>query len=303
MVGMGQTLYHAETPAREVFDQADDVLGFSLSRLCFGGPLETLTDTVNAQPAILTTSTAILRVLERRTELRPTLVAGHSLGEFTALVCAGALDFVDALHLVRERGRLMAAAGEAQPGGMMSVLGLEAALLAEVCARAQDETGEVVQLANDNCPGQLVISGSHGGLERARTLAEQAGAKRAVPLQVSIPAHSSLMAGAAAEFAKVVAQVPVKAPAVAVIGNSTAVPLRTVAAVREEMVSQLTHMVRWTETVRHVLSQGVDTLVEIGPDDVLTRLGRRIDGKSSRVSIQNEQDIADFVSRTTGSMG
>lgn len=298
MVGMGQSLYRSEPSARRVYDEADELLGYSLSELCFNGPPETLTETINAQPAILTTSVAILRVLEDRTDLCPAFLAGHSLGEFTALVCAGALDFADAVGLVRERARLMAAAGRLEPGGMMAVLGMDVSALSDVCAQAAAETGQVVQIANDNCPGQLVISGAHSALERAKALAEQAGAKRVVPLQVSIAAHSPLMAAAAAEFERTVAQVPLDPPATPVIGNTTASPMTTVAEIRAELPAQLTRQVRWTETIRHLRSRGAETFAEIGPGDVLTRLTKRIDGSSIRFSIQNEEDIRDLVART-----
>lgn len=297
-VGMGHALYLAERAAREVFAQADDILGFPLSRLCFEGPIETLTDTVNAQPAILTTSIAILRILEQRADWRPSFMAGHSLGEFTALVGAGALSFPDAVRLVRERGRLMKAAGDSQPGGMAAVLGLEAAALAQICRRAQTETGQEVQVANDNCPGQIVISGAQAALTRASALAAEAGAKRTVPLQVTIASHSPLMTNAAAEFERVVAQVAIRPPAVPVIGNTTALPLPDVAAIRTELVSQLTQSVRWTETVCYLRAQAVDTLVEIGPGNVLTNLAKRIDRSARRFSLQGPEEIGELVSQT-----
>jgi [acyl-carrier-protein] S-malonyltransferase len=298
-VGMGHALYQTELAAREVFAQADEALGFPLSALCFEGPAETLTDTINAQPAILTTSVAILRVLEQRADVQPVFVAGHSLGEFTALVSAGALSFADAVRLVRERGRLMKAAGDLQPGGMIAVLGLEAAVLTDICRSAQTETGQAVQIANDNCPGQTVISGAQAALARARALAEEAGAKRTIPLQVSIASHSPLMASAAAAFEPLVAQLPICPPAVPVIGNTTALPLADIAAIRAELVSQLTQSVRWTETIRYLRAQAVDTLVELGPGDVLTGLAKRIDRSAGRFSIQDLEGILELVSHVT----
>ena len=298
LVGMGHALYLAEPAAREVFAQADETLGLPLSGICFDGPIETLTDTINAQPAILTTSIAILRVLEQRTAVRPSFAAGHSLGEFTALVSAGALSFADAVRLVRERGRLMKAAGDLQPGGMVAVLGIDAAALTGICRRAQKETGQAVQIANDNCPGQIVISGARRALARASALAQEAGAKRTVPLQVSIPAHSPLMTSAAAEFEPLVAQVSIRPPVVPVIGNTTALPLVDTAGIRSELVSQLTQPVRWTETIHYLRAQAVDTLVEIGPGDVLTNLAKRIDRSARRFSIQEEQGIRELVSQS-----
>jgi [acyl-carrier-protein] S-malonyltransferase len=299
LVGMGRTLHQTEPTARDVFAQADDALGFPLSALCFEGPIETLTDTINAQPAILTTSIAILRVLEKKAEVRPAYVAGHSLGEFTALVSAGALSFPHAVQLVRERGRLMKAAGESQPGGMVAVLGIEAKVLIDICGRAQAETNHPVQIANDNCPGQIVISGARAAVARARALAEEAGAKRTIPLQVTIASHSPLMSSAAAEFEPLVAQVPLCPPTVPVIGNTTALPITDIASIRAELVSQLTHPVRWTETIRYLRARAVGTFVEIGPGDVLTGLIKRIDRGARRFSVRDEEGIGELASQST----
>ncbi len=212
-VGMGRDLCDASSVARAVFAQADSILGFALSQLCFDGPAEALNDTLNTQPAILATSMAALRVLEERGLEEhgmdgPAYVAGHSMGEFSALVAAGSLSFEDGLRLVRERGRLMKQAGERSPGGMAAVLGLERGQVEVICAAVREQTsagsvessGEYVGIANDNCPGQLVISGTVDALERALELAEQRGARRVIRLAVSIAAHSPLMAEAATEF-------------------------------------------------------------------------------------------------------
>ncbi len=290
-VGMGHDLAQQEPAARDTFAEADDLLGFSLSQLIFEGPADALTDTINAQPAILATSIALLRVLQQQLNLQPSHVAGHSLGEFTALVCAGALRFADGLQLVRERGRLMKTAGEANAGGMAAVLGLAADVLAEVCASAQLETGQPVQIANDNCPGQIVISGGQAALQRAMALAEQNGAARVVPLEVSIASHSPLMASAAANFEPLVAQAQLSLPAVPVIGNTTARPLNDIAAIRQEMVDQLTSTVRWTESMQYLLAQGVEAFVEIGPKDVLSGLLKRIDRKMTRLNVESPAGI------------
>jgi [acyl-carrier-protein] S-malonyltransferase len=291
-VGMGRGLYEAEPAAREVFLEADDILGIPLSDLIFGGPAEELTDTVNAQPAILTTSVALLRSLQQELDLEPAFAAGHSLGEYTALVCAGALAFADALRLVRERGRLMKAAGNEHPGGMAAVLGLERVAVTEICAEAQMETGRAVQLANDNCPGQLVISGAQAALERAMVLAGERGARRVVQLDVSIAAHSPLMAAAAVELEKFVQEADIRPPRVPVIGNTTASPLPDRAAITAELVAQLTATVRWTESIEYLLVRGVDTFVEIGPKDVLTGLMKRIDRESRRFTVQDPAGIS-----------
>jgi [acyl-carrier-protein] S-malonyltransferase len=276
-VGMGREL--ATFPeAQQVFAQADEVLGFALSRLCFEGPEAELYDTINTQPAIVTHSVAALRVIENRTNLKEQLklVAGHSLGEFSALACAGALSFADALYLVRERGRLMKLAGEQHPGAMAAVLNLDRARLDEICVEASRVTDQPVQVANDNCPGQIVISGDKAALDKAMELAKARGAKRCIPLAVSIAAHSPLMAGAAAEFRAALEAVQWAEARLPVIANATARP-----AGRGDMinllVAQLTSPVRWTESIQFMIVKGVTRFVEVGPKDVLCGLIKRID--------------------------
>ena len=276
-VGMGQEL--ATYPeARQVYAQADEVLGFALSRLCLEGPEAELNDTINTQPAILASSVAALRVLESRTGLKGQLkmVAGHSLGEFSAWVCAGALSFPDALRLVRERGRLMKVAGEQHPGGMAAVLNLDRAKLEKVCDEAARVTGQPVQVANDNCPGQIVISGDKTALDKASELAKAAGAKRCIPLAVSIAAHSPLMAGAAQEFRAALESVQWVELDVPVIANATARPAGREDAI-DRLVAQLTFPVRWTESIQFMIGKGITRFVEVGPKDVLCGLIRRID--------------------------
>lgn len=293
-VGMGRELYETYPAAKEVFDEADRILGFSLSRLCFEGPEETLTNTVNAQPGVFTTSMACWRALESvapEVFAAPTLVAGHSLGEYSALAAAGALDFADGLRLVRERGRLMKLAGERRPGGMAAILGLNDVAVDKVCQRAGGETGRVIQAVNYNAPGQIVISGDDAILERAMTLATEAGARKVVRLAVSIASHSPLMACIADEFRLVVESTPLRDPAVPVVANITARPLASVAAIREEMVNQLTSPVRWVASMQYALSKGVTTFVELGSGEVLTRLLRRIDRSTRRVNVRNAADL------------
>lgn len=296
-VGMGKSLADASPAARSVFAEADDLLGFRLSALCWHGPEETLTDTVNAQPALVATSLAALRALEERLgPTPPAYLAGHSLGEFSALVAAGALTFADGLRLVRERGRLMKAAGERSPGAMAAVLGLEAEALAEVCreASASAGSGRTVVVANDNCPGQLVISGDNAALDRALELARARGARRAVKLPVSIAAHSPLMAQASAEFSAAVAAVGFGPPRAPVIGNVSARPLTDAAAIRAELTAQLTSPVRWADSVRYMLAQGVDTFVELGSKDVLTGLLKRIDARAVGVAVGAPEALGQF---------
>lgn len=293
-VGMGHELYETYPAAKEVFDEADRILGFSLSRLCFEGPEETLTNTVNAQPGVFTTSMACWRALESVAPgvfAAPSLVAGHSLGEYSALAAAGALDFADGLRLVRERGRLMKLSGERRPGGMAAILGLNDVAVEKVCQRAREETGGVIQAVNYNAPGQIVISGDDDALERAMTLATEAGARKVVRLAVSIASHSPLMACIADEFRLAVESTPLRDPAVPVVANITARPLASVMAIHEEMVSQLTSPVRWVASMQYALSKGVTTFVELGSGEVLTRLLKRIDRSTRRVNVRNAADL------------
>ena len=298
-VGMGQDLVGAFPEAADIFRAADDILGFPLSRLCFEGPEADLTDTINAQPAIFVHSAAVLAVLHHRGNgMLPAFVAGHSLGEYSALYAAGALEFADALRLVRERGRLMKLAGERQPGGMAAVLGLDLDTVRDICERAQAETSSPVQVANDNCPGQVVISGALPGLERAMTLAQSAGARKVVRLAVSIAAHSPLMQVVQDEFAAAVRATPMRAPQVPVVMNATARPTTDVTEIRERLVAQLTSPVRWTDSVRFMRDQGVDTLMEIGPGDVLTKLARRIDRGLQRITLGTAESLRAYLNGT-----
>jgi len=299
-VGMGRDIYETYPEAKVLFDEADEILGFPLSRLCFEGPKEELNDTINTQPAIFATSLACLEVLKSRFFAEPLFLAGHSLGEYSALVAAGALDFADGLKLVRERGRLMKEAGERNPGGMAAVLGLEAEVLDEICRIASRETGGVVQLANYNSPGQIVISGHKEALEQALELAREREARRVIPLAVSIAAHSPLMQPAAQTFADVVAQVDFHQPQVPVVANVTAAPITTVAEIRGELVNQLTSTVRWAESVRYMMAQGVSTFVEIGPKNVLTGLIRRIERGVQTINVGDVAGVESLVGKGCG---
>jgi [acyl-carrier-protein] S-malonyltransferase len=276
-VGMGKELANAFTSARNLFAEADESLQLKLSELCWNGPEADLNDTINTQPALFVCSMAALAALhEKLGEFRPAFVAGHSLGEVTAVVAADGLNFVDGLGLVRERGRLMKQAGTLSPGGMAAILNLDADPLAEVCAEASAATGKVVQVANDNCPGQVVISGDTVALEKAMELAKAKGAKRAVKLPVSIAAHSPLMQVVVGDYDNYVQGVPLIEPLIPIIANATAQPLGSIDSIRTELVGQLTTRVRWTETIRYLVAQGVTTFVELGSKDVLTGLLKRI---------------------------
>jgi [acyl-carrier-protein] S-malonyltransferase len=275
-VGMGKDLCARSPAAAAVFAQADQALGFPLSRLCFEGPLEVLNDTANTQPAILTTSVAALRALEEYLG-EPAFVAGHSLGEFGALVAAGTLTFEEALLLVRKRGQLMKRAGEHTPGGMAAVIGLEASQVDECCARARETSGGYVGIANDNCPGQIVISGDEQTLQAGIEAMEAAGARKVVRLAVSIAAHSPLMAEAAAAFRWALEKITIRPPKVPFVANATAGPLTDPEQIRVALWRQLTCPVYWTDSVRWIIRQGVTHFVEVGPGEVLSGLLRRID--------------------------
>jgi [acyl-carrier-protein] S-malonyltransferase len=291
IVGMGRELVETYPEAQAIFAQADDVLGFALSRLCFDGPEAELMDTINAQPALLTHSMATLRVIQRvAPQLQPRFVAGHSLGEFSALVAAGALSFEDAVKLVRERGRLMKEAGAINPGGMAAIMPLGREVVDQVCQEAAALTGKPVQVANDNSPGQIVISGDPAALDKAIDLAKARGAKRAIRLQVSIASHSSLMKMAARSFRgelDVISFAPAQIP---VIGNVYARPIELI-DVRDELEAQLTSPVRWTESVQYLAQQGVTTCIEIGSKDVLAGLVRRIDTSLTSMSVGDPKGI------------
>lgn len=301
---MVQELAQAYPIARQTFAEAGEVLGIALSDLCFQGPEEQLTDTINAQPALLTAGVAILRVLQQELGERlppkgtggATFVAGHSMGEYTALVAAGTLDFADGLRLVRERGRLMKLAGEQSPGLMAAVLGLDETVVAATCAEATAQGG-IAQVANDNCPGQVVISGDKAGMEAAMAALTAAGARRVMPLAVSIAAHSPLMQPAAEELRAAIATTPLAPPLVPVIGNTTAQPLTTVEAIQQELTAQLTGSVRWTASMQFALNAGVTTFVEVGPGDVLAGLIKRIDRSAARWSVNTPENVLAYVQK------
>lgn len=282
--GMGADIAAASPEARAIFQQADDLLGFRLSELCFNGD-DALNQTINTQPALYVCSIATLRALS--TPPISVCVAGHSLGEFTALTAAGALTFEDGLRLVYARARLMQAAGEATPGGMAAVLGLDAETVQTLCTQAANETSGVLVLANDNCPGQSVISGDQRTLEAGMRLMKDAGAKRVVPLAVSIAAHSPLMQQASDALKAEIDRTPFNPPQVPVYANVTAQPLHTVDEIRAELHQQLTQNVRWTATIQAMIAAGVTQFLEIGSGDVLTGLLKRIDRSVSGTALNS----------------
>jgi [acyl-carrier-protein] S-malonyltransferase len=279
-VGMGQALAEAHPESRAVFDEADSALGFPLSRLCFEGPEEELKLTANTQPAILATSIAAFRALAARGP-RPDWVAGHSLGEYSALVAAGTLSLSDAVVAVRRRGRYMQEAVPVGQGAMAAILGLDLAAIEKACAEAA--AGEVVAPANINSPGQVVIAGHAAAVERASALCKAAGAKRAVPLPVSAPFHCALMRPAQDRLEKDLSAIVFLDPDPPLVNNVDARPVRSAAECREGLVRQVSAPVRWQESVEQLLKAGVSTFVEVGPGSVLVGLVRKI-AKEARVA-------------------
>jgi [acyl-carrier-protein] S-malonyltransferase len=292
-VGMGRDLAHEYAVARQTYDEADDVLGFALSRLCFDGPEDELTLTKHTQPAILTTSIAVLRALLDR-GLAFDVVAGHSLGEWTALVAAGALAFRDAVRLTHLRGTYMQDAVPAGEGAMAAVMGLELAALRAVCEAAA-RPGEPVEIANINGAGQIVISGNAAAIERAIPGAKAAGARRAVKLAVSAPFHCSLMKPAADQLAAALAGVALAAPSVPVVANVTAEPTQDPARIRALLIEQVTATVRWEESIQAIAGRGVTRAYELGSGSVLKGLVKRIAETIETTTIGEPHEVKAFV--------
>lgn len=316
VVGMGADVYASSPAARRVFDAVDKELGFSLSRLCFQGPEDTLRDTVIAQPAIVTVSLALLSALQETlagdtaqpswtSPLSPTFTSGHSVGEYTALVVAGAIDLVDAVRLVRERGRLMHHEGTVCPGSMAAIIGMDEDALQDVCREATEQAlaaygdastthpgmGRVI-VANYNAPGQIVISGETQALNRAMELAKARGAKRVIPLAVSGAFHSPVMQPAARELAQALASAPLHDASVPVISNISAEPLTATQAIRDELAQQIAASVQWTRSVEYMVQAGVNIFVEIGPGQALTGLVKRIAKGSTTINVGSEAEVA-----------
>jgi [acyl-carrier-protein] S-malonyltransferase len=274
-VGMGREYLHGEGQARRVFEEADDIVGWSVSTLCREGPEDELNRTEKVQPALFTLSVAIWRDLQEHVGLSPTVCLGHSAGEYAALVAGGAIEFADALRCIARRGEFMAAAGADGLGGMAAVMGLPTERVEAVCQEVR--ANEVLTVANFNAPGQVVISGHTAALARAETALQRAGARRVVRLRVSVPSHCSLMQEAAARLREVLAGVAVRTPSVPVLSNVTAEPYRDPDSIRTNLTEQMTQPVRWEECVRWAIRHGCQLFAELGPNGVLTGLVRRID--------------------------
>jgi len=292
-VGMGHDLYETFATAKAVFEQADEALGFPLSRLCFDGAEDELRQTINAQPAIVTVSFACLKAMQEvsgNNELpHPVFLAGHSLGEYTALAVAGVLDFATTVYLARERGRLMHEAGQERPGGMAAIIGLDEALLAEICE------GTDTRIVNINCPGQLVISGAAENITKAVNLGMSRGARRAVPLQVSGAFHTPLMQSAVDGMAEIIATLPFSEPTIPIIANTTAQPLTTADMIKEELLRQLCNCVQWQRSIEYMVDNGVSTFIEIGPGKVLTGLIKRINKSVELINIGDAEAVKSII--------
>ncbi|HSQ39486.1 MAG TPA: ACP S-malonyltransferase, partial [Anaerolineales bacterium] len=290
-VGMGKELAETFPVARQLFDEADALFGFALSKLMWEGPADELNETVNTQPALYLHSVAAwMTFTHLYPDFKPASVAGHSLGELSALTASGALSFADGLKLVRTRGELMKRAGELNPGGMAAILGVDIPTLDKVCAEAST-ADEIVQVANDNCPGQVVISGHKPALERAMAGAKAAGAKRALPLAVSIAAHSPLMDSIQSDWNAAVDACAMGTPVIPVVGNVHANVLRTADELRADIKAQMQSRVRWTESVAAMQGSGIQAYVEAGSGEVLLGMIKRIDPSASRFPLGNPKDF------------
>ncbi len=318
-VGMGANIFESSPAARRVFEQVDEALHFPLSRLCFTGPDETLRETINAQPAIVTVSLALLAALQETLStqtsapapswtapLTPAFTAGHSVGEYAALVASGSLELADAVRLVRERGRLMHHEGTVCPGSMAAIIAMDEEVLRQVCeeatARASaNKTGThpgegQVAIANYNAPGQIVISGELKALNLAMELAKARGAKKIIPLAVSGAFHSPVMQPAATGLAQAIASTTVNDARIPLIGNISAQPLTSAREIREEMAQQIAAPVQWTRGIEHLVSEGVTTFIEIGPGQALTGMVKRIARGITLMNVSSEEDITKVAS-------
>jgi len=292
-VGMGKELADKHSKVMDYFRRADEKLNIPLSNLIFEGPKEELTITFNTQPALLTTSIAILDYFQKF-GIKADYVAGHSLGEYTALVAAGTLSFEEGVYAVRKRGEFMENAVPNGEGSMAAILGLDRDSLLAVTNEVS-ESGNPVSLANLNCPGQIVISGSRKGVELASAKAKEAGAKRALPLEVSGPFHSTLMKPAADQLRKVLDGVEMKDAEVPIVANVTAEPIRSAAEMKDKLIEQLYSPVLWEDSVRKMIELGVDTFIEIGPGKVLSGLIKKIDKTVTTFSVSDEESAQSVI--------
>ncbi|MCM3717194.1 ACP S-malonyltransferase [Fictibacillus phosphorivorans] len=295
--GMGKQLADQETLAKDIFNKADEVLKFDLSKIIFEGPDELLKKTENTQPALLTVSTAVLEVLNKH-GISPDYTAGHSLGEYSALVAAGSISFEDAVYAVRHRGLLMEEAVPAGVGTMAAIIGFDQERLEAITAEVS-ESGESVQVANLNCPGQIVISGTVKGVEEAGKKAKEEGAK-VIPLQVSGPFHSSLMKPAAEKFEEILSNITIQDAKTPVIANVTAKPVTSKEDIKSKLIEQLYSPVRWEETIRELMDAGVDTFIEIGPGKVLCGLVKKVNRRANVFAIGDMDSMKQALEKLKG---
>lgn len=295
-IGMGKDIVAAYPIAKETIEQADAILGLKLSQLMFEGPEETLNDTAITQPAMYVCSIAMLRVLQQEMpEAKPIFVAGHSLGEFSALTAAGVLSFENGLKLVRVRAEAMKDAGAKSPGGMAAILGLDIEQVEQVVASAAGKSGKAIVIANDNCPGQIVISGDKEALDIAVELAKEQGARRSILLPVSVATHSPLMQAAKEQFTKALHETNFTDAEIPIYANVCACATRRVDEIRSNLEQQLTNSVRWSESIQAMIADGAETFVEIGSKKVLTGLLRRISRDVKGMSIQDLASLQKFM--------
>lgn len=293
-IGMLAELAQAYPGVTQTFQQASDVLGYDLWQLVQQGPEAELNRTDRTQPAMLAAGVAVWRVWNSNGGVTPEVLAGHSLGEYTALVCAEALDFTDAIRLVADRGRFMQEAVPQGQGAMAAILGLEDAQVIAVCRQA--EQGDVVTAVNFNAPGQVVIAGSAAAVERAVALAREAGAKRAITLPVSVPSHCTLMKPAAESMKSVLAKTTLRKPVIPVLHNADVAPHADVDGIRDALVRQLYSPVRWVETVRAMEARGVNSIIECGPGKVLAGLNKRIGRELVTLSVYDPDSLEEALS-------
>jgi len=296
---MGRELVERFPVARDTFAEADEALGFSISKLIFEGPAEDLKLTENTQPAILTASIATLRVLALH-GIEPSLAAGHSLGEWSAHVAAGTISFADAVRSVKARGRAMQLAVPAGQGAMAAIIALSPEQVTEICAEAARETGLTVSAANFNSPGQTVISGALAAVVKASELAKAKGAKRALPLPVSAPFHSALMQPAAERLKEYMQDIAFTAPRIPVINNVDVANIADPARIRDALVRQAYHPVRWSETIRALAAQGITHVAECGPGKVLAGMTKRIDSSLESLALADRSSLEHGVGQLKG---
>lgn len=293
-VGMGKSLYEKYDYVREIFKTAEQVLDFDITKLIFEGPAEELQKTVNAQPAILTVSMAIYELI-KRTDIQPRAVAGHSLGEYSALVTAGSIKFSDAVRLVRRRGQFMQEAVPYGEGGMMAVLGLTPEQIDDGC-RQVSQVG-IVEAANFNCPGQVVVAGKNGALKCAEEIFKKMGARRCIPLQVSAPFHSSMMISAGEKLINELDRVEIKDPSIPVVANINAGYVKTAEDVRDALSRQVSGPVLWQQSIDRLIADGYDLFVEVGPGQVLSGLVKKISRNIQTVNFHDVDHLDKVIAR------